>query len=87
MAHIVGHRIDHLHGEGLASHVKGSHAHLGDVDLQVADQLVLLDLGGDLVDVVGEGIGGRATILAVELDAEIVLGTAGIVGSRQNDAT
>jgi len=87
VTHIVGHRIDHFHGEGLSSDVEGGHAHLGDVDLQIAHQLVLLDLGGDLVDVVGEGVGGWTTVLTVELDAEVVLGTTGIVGSGEHNAT
>jgi hypothetical protein len=49
--------------------------------------LVTLDLGSDLVNPVGDFLRGGSTVLTVELDSEIVIGSTGVVGSGQQDPT
>jgi hypothetical protein len=49
--------------------------------------LVTLDLGSDLVNPVGDLLRGGSTVLTIELDSEIVIGSTGVMGSGQQDPT
>ena len=49
--------------------------------------LVLLDLRGDFVDLVGNILGGRSTVGSVELDTEIVVRSTWVVRGSEEDTT
>jgi hypothetical protein len=61
---------------------KPSFTHVGQVHL-----VVNVNLLGQLVDPVGNLLRGRSTVVTVELDAEIVVRTTGVVGGGEEDPT
>ena len=56
--------------------------HVGQVNL-----VVNLDLLGQIVNPVGHLLGGRTSVIAVELDSEIVLRSTGVMRRSEQDST
>lgn len=58
---------------------------LGQVEIRQVHGLVRLDLLGNFVNLVGHVLRRRSTVVAVKLDAEIIVGSSRVVRGRKKD--
>lgn len=80
---VVFNRVDDFNFQGSV----GECALLGKVQVWQVHRLVRLELLGDFVNLVGHVFRCRSTVVAVELDTKVIIGSTGVVGRGEEDTT